>query len=164
MKLRVTADGSTLLVLPDGQTEPYEHDRTADDPVVAPGNAVRLVQQGRERLGLTQAGFAVRLRLPAGTLRDWEQGRRMPDAAAITLLRLVAGAPQVLQRLTTRFADAQSAARYLEKFATAAGTAQLRTEIALVLRHSPFGARALLDAAKNAPGKLRRVLEELPTQ
>jgi putative transcriptional regulator len=144
MKLRVTADGSTVRVLPDGSTEPYAPGGDRD----VPGRAADLVRAARERFGLSQAAFALRLRLPVGTLRDWEQGRREPDAAAITLMRLVAGAPQALQRLTTRFADAREAARYLARFAEAASTAQLGAEIALVLRHSPFGAAALSEAAR----------------
>jgi putative transcriptional regulator len=154
MKLRVTADGSTVRVLPDGRTEPYEP--PGDGGFQGP--AAGLVRAARERLGLSQAGFALRLRLPVGTLRDWEQGRREPDAAAITLMRLVAAAPQALQRLTTRFAEPAEAARYLARFAEAAGAAQLKNEIALVLRHSPFDAGALKDAAGDAAPKLKSAL------
>ncbi|MGQ0675256.1 MAG: helix-turn-helix domain-containing protein [Rhodospirillales bacterium] len=145
-------------VLRDGRTEPASP--PAEDALEAYSHqtAARLVRLARERLGLTQAAMAERLRLPAGTLRDWEQGRRMPDAAAVTLLRLAAGAPQAIQRLTTRFASPLRAAAYLERFAAAAGRALLRTEIALVLRHSPFDARALAEAATSAPEKLKRAI------
>jgi putative transcriptional regulator len=154
MRLRVNADGSTVQVLPDGRTTPY----APADANWLQGSTADLVRAARERLGLSQAGFALRLRLPVGTLRDWEQGRREPDAAAITLMRLVAGAPQALQRLTTRFASPVEAARYLARFADAAGAAQLKNEIALVLRHSPFDAQALADAAGDASPKLKLAL------
>jgi len=36
----------------------------------------------RRALGLSQEEFAERFRIPLGTLRDWEQGRKEPDAAA----------------------------------------------------------------------------------
>ena len=36
----------------------------------------------RRALGLSQDEFAVRFHTPLGTLRDWEQGRKDPDAAA----------------------------------------------------------------------------------
>ena len=160
MKLRMTADGALLRVLPDGRTEPAEQPGAEEFEAHSPRTAALLVQVARARLGLSQAGFAVRLRLPAGTLRDWEQARRMPDAAAITLMRLVAGAPQAMQRLTTRFGDAGRASAYLEKFANAAGRALLRAEVALVLRHSPFDARALSDAAGDAPPKLKQALAQ----
>jgi putative transcriptional regulator len=34
----------------------------------------------RAALHLSQAAFAERFRIPAASLRDWEQGRRLPDA------------------------------------------------------------------------------------
>ena len=164
MKLRLMADGSTLRVLRDGTTEPFAPAATGEDNAALAAAPAGLAQAARERLGLSQAGFAERLRLPVGTVRDWEQGRRSPDAAAITLLRLVAGAPQALQRLTTRFADPARAGAYLARFARSAGAAQLKHEVALVLRHSPFDARALAQAAGDADGKLKSALERAAAQ
>ena len=37
------------------------------------------VRRLRERLGMTQAEFAVALAVPIGILRDWEQRRKRPD-------------------------------------------------------------------------------------
>lgn len=161
MKLRVTADGTMLRVRPDGRTEPAAASGEDALEVYSRETAAALVRLARERLGLSQGGFAERMRLPAATLRDWEQGRRMPDAAAITLLRLAAGAPLAIQRLTTRFADAPRAVTYLTRFAGAANAKLLRVEIALVLRHSPFDAKTLWVAADGAPEKLKRAIAEL---
>jgi putative transcriptional regulator len=36
----------------------------------------------RRALGLSQDDFAARYHIPIGTLRDWEQGRAVPDQAA----------------------------------------------------------------------------------
>jgi putative transcriptional regulator len=36
----------------------------------------------RRALQLSQEEFSARFRIPLGTLRDWEQGRKDPDAAA----------------------------------------------------------------------------------
>ena len=36
----------------------------------------------RRAVGLSQEEFAARFHIPLGTLRDWEQGRKEPDAAA----------------------------------------------------------------------------------
>jgi putative transcriptional regulator len=59
---------------------------------IAMANAAKVVtpKQARARTGLTQEQFATRLRVPVATVRDWEQGRRSPDAAALTLLAMVA--------------------------------------------------------------------------
>ena len=52
----------------------------------------------RRALGLTQEEFAVRYRIPLGTLRDWEQGAKQPDQAARAYLRAIAGDPAAVQR------------------------------------------------------------------
>jgi len=41
----------------------------------------------RKELNLTQASFARCLNISSRTLRDWEQGRRCPSGAALTLLQ-----------------------------------------------------------------------------
>ena len=48
----------------------------------------------RMALGLTQEEFAGAYGIPVGTLRDWEQGRREPDQASKTLLKLIEIMPQ----------------------------------------------------------------------
>jgi putative transcriptional regulator len=52
---------------------------------------VRIV---RMALGLTQEEFAEAYGIPIGTLRDWEQGRREPDQASKTLLKLIERMPR----------------------------------------------------------------------
>jgi len=48
----------------------------------------------RKRLDMTQAEFAHALRIPLATLRNWEQGRVLPDPAARSLLTIVARNPK----------------------------------------------------------------------
>ena len=50
----------------------------------------------RRRLKMTQEQFAIRFHLPLGTLRDWEQGARMPDTAAQSYLRVIAKNPEAV--------------------------------------------------------------------
>lgn len=52
----------------------------------------------RKRLKLSQGKFAERFHLPAASVRDWEQGRRMPDAAAQSLLKVIDYAPETVAR------------------------------------------------------------------
>jgi putative transcriptional regulator len=47
----------------------------------------------REATKLSQEAFARTYRLRVGTLRDWEQGRRQPDAGSTVLLRMIAVDP-----------------------------------------------------------------------
>jgi len=52
----------------------------------------------RRALKLSQEEFAARYHIPVGTLRDWEQGRKEPDAAARAFLRVIASEPEIVRR------------------------------------------------------------------
>jgi putative transcriptional regulator len=54
------------------------------------------VKKLRERLGLTQEAFAAVYRIPVGTLRDWEQCRKNPDAPARAYLTVIARNPEAV--------------------------------------------------------------------
>jgi len=51
----------------------------------------------RQRMDLTQAEFALRFRIPLGTLSQWETARHRPDATAAVLLAVIANAPDVVE-------------------------------------------------------------------
>ena len=53
----------------------------------------------RKELQKTQPAFAKLLAIPVGTLRDWEQGRKKPDSAAVTLIKVAHLHPEVLENL-----------------------------------------------------------------
>jgi putative transcriptional regulator len=53
----------------------------------------------REATNKTQAAFASTFHLPIGTVRDWEQHRRQPDAPARVLLSLIQAAPETVEKL-----------------------------------------------------------------
>jgi putative transcriptional regulator len=57
------------------------------------------VKKLRERLGLTQEAFAATYRIPVGTLRDWEQARKRPDAPARAYLTVIARNPEAVAAL-----------------------------------------------------------------
>jgi putative transcriptional regulator len=57
------------------------------------------VKKLRERLGLTQEAFAATYRIPIGTLRDWEQRRKLPDAPARAYLTVIARNPEAVAGL-----------------------------------------------------------------
>ena len=50
----------------------------------------------RRALALSQEEFAARFHIPLGTLRDWEQNRKEPDAAARAYLTVIARNPKVV--------------------------------------------------------------------
>ncbi len=52
----------------------------------------------RRRYRLTQQAFAERLGISVGTLRNWEQRRRIPDGPAQRLLELMEDRPDVRAR------------------------------------------------------------------
>ena len=55
----------------------------------------------RERYRLSQAKFAALMGISAGTLRNWEQGRRRPEGSARVLLRVVERHPQAVLDVVT---------------------------------------------------------------
>lgn len=52
----------------------------------------------RLKLGLSQEQFAARFGIPIGTLRDWEQHRSKPDAAAESYLKVIARNPEAVMK------------------------------------------------------------------
>lgn len=56
----------------------------------------------RAKTKLSQTKFAAKLRVPVGTVRDWEQYRRSPDAPARTLLGMVDADPKAALALIER--------------------------------------------------------------
>ena len=77
-----------------------EQDLATDPDAASPlteaeGIAIH-VQLVRRRIGLSQPKFAERFHIPLGTLRDWEQARREPDAAALAYLRVIERNPKAV--------------------------------------------------------------------
>ncbi len=58
-----------------------------------------LVIAVRKELQKTQPAFAELLAIPVATLRDWEQGRKQPDSAAVTLIKVAQRHPEILENL-----------------------------------------------------------------
>lgn len=63
----------------------------AGEATVAPA-----VRDLRRRACLTQLEFASRLGVPVETIRNWEQGKRMPRGPARALLTVIAHAPDMV--------------------------------------------------------------------
>lgn len=76
----------------------FAHGDAARGRMVKPVNVKAL----RERVKKTQAEFAQAFHLPVGTVRDWEQNRRQPDAPARVLLHLIEADPEMVERLIGR--------------------------------------------------------------
>jgi putative transcriptional regulator len=55
-----------------------------------------MVRDLRRRARLTQQEFAARLGVPVETIRNWEQGKRMPRGPARALLAVIAHAPETV--------------------------------------------------------------------
>jgi putative transcriptional regulator len=54
------------------------------------------VKKARSALGLSQTEFAQMIGVSVGTLRNWEQGRRVPEGPARALLLVAARNPQAV--------------------------------------------------------------------
>jgi len=56
------------------------------------------VKRIRAGLGLSQTAFAARFGFSAGAVRDWEQGRKRPEASARVLLKVIEKEPEAVSR------------------------------------------------------------------
>lgn len=85
---------------PDGSVRRVitRRDGTIEKDEIIPAERA-LVAVARAATGLSQATFAKLLGVSIRTLQEWEQGRKMPSGAAVTLLKVAARHPEVLQEL-----------------------------------------------------------------
>ena len=101
--IQTNTDWAAVDALTDEQIEAA----VRDDPDAAPIGFYDMpgfihipnVKKLRDRLGLTQEAFAATYRIPIGTLRDWEQGRKLPDAPARAYLTVIARNPEAVAYL-----------------------------------------------------------------
>ncbi len=92
----------------DAMTDEERHAAAMADPDAQPiteediaSGRMPLVPQVwsiRRRLKLSQEEFAAQFRIPVGTVRDWEQRRKEPDAAAKAYLRVIALEPEMVRK------------------------------------------------------------------
>ena len=90
----MTAEERHAAAMADPDAQPI----TEED--IASGR-MRLVPRARTLrrvLRLSQEEFAARFHIPIGTLRDWEQRRKEPDAAAKAYLRVIALEPEMVRK------------------------------------------------------------------
>ena len=99
--------GDTDWAMVDAMTDDEAMARALADPDAQPLTAEELARMRRavpdvaairERLDLTQEQFARTFGIPVGTLRDWEQRRKEPDAPARALLRVIEREPEAVRR------------------------------------------------------------------
>jgi putative transcriptional regulator len=72
--------------------------RPMTDKEWAKAKRVPRIRTLRRALHLTQEEFADQFGVPVGTIRDWEQGRKEPDAAAKAYLWVIAREPDVVRK------------------------------------------------------------------
>ena len=104
-RLRLKADGR-IVELRDGQEFPLAPVRANSMPAAASNAPLGMakaeaercptVRDLRRRVHLTQLEFASRLGVPVETIRNWEQGKRMPRGPARALLAVIAHAPDTV--------------------------------------------------------------------
>jgi putative transcriptional regulator len=73
-----------------------------DEGNTRPLDPAAKLKVARARLGMSQEAFAALLRIPASSLRNWEQRRTQPDAPALTLIDLVYQDPQGIRERIER--------------------------------------------------------------
>ena len=122
IRAKLLPDGSLVQVCPDGTTRPLPDKTdwarldvmtdgeveaaTLADPDAQPLTEEQLarfervpnVKAIREKLRLSQRQFAEMFGLSLSVVRDWEQGRFIPDQAARTLLKVIDRNPEAVKQ------------------------------------------------------------------
>src|SRR5262245_24077470 len=88
----MTAEQRHAAAMADPDARPMTDEEWASSPRVPQVSIIR------RALKLTQEQFATAFHIPIGTVRDWEQGRYEPDAAARAYLRVIAREPQAVRK------------------------------------------------------------------
>lgn len=86
----MTDEEITMAALSDPDAQPLT------DEQLARMRPVSYAKHVRWKLRLSQGEFAERFHIPIGTLRDWEQHRAKPDAAATAYLQVIAENPDAV--------------------------------------------------------------------
>jgi putative transcriptional regulator len=94
-RLRLKADGR-IVELRDGQEFPLVPAKVFAASEPEPAGPLPAVRDLRRRARLTQLEFAARLGVPVETIRNWEQGKRVPRGPARALLAVIAHAPETV--------------------------------------------------------------------
>ncbi|MBE7498273.1 MAG: helix-turn-helix domain-containing protein [Verrucomicrobiaceae bacterium] len=84
--------------LPDGSVRRIALKPETVRKANADKEAARLAQDARAALKVTQKDFATLLGVSLRTLHQWEQGRRKPTGAALTLLRVARSNPRAVMK------------------------------------------------------------------
>ncbi|CAI9403806.1 hypothetical protein ANOBCDAF_04494 [Pleomorphomonas sp. T1.2MG-36] len=84
------------IALPADPTDAEDFDVTVE--ALDRAQRARLIRKTRTGLGLTQAEFANRFRVPVGTLRDWEQARATAPDFAIAYVRVIGLHPDMVAK------------------------------------------------------------------
>jgi putative transcriptional regulator len=99
-RFRLKADGR-IVELRDGQECPLVPEmspKTASETLgpETPVLETPPVRDLRRRARLTQQEFAAKVGVPVETIRNWEQGKRIPRGPARALLAVIAHAPDTV--------------------------------------------------------------------
>ena len=94
-RFRLKADGR-IVELRDGQEFPLAPAMDAGAAGETGDSETPGVRDLRRRARLTQQEFAAKVGVPVETIRNWEQGKRMPSGPARALLAVIAHAPDTV--------------------------------------------------------------------
>jgi putative transcriptional regulator len=82
------------IALPAEPADAEDFDATSE--ALDRGQRARLIRTTRTALGLSQAEFAGRFRVPVGTLRDWEQARVSAPDFALAYVKVIGRYPEMV--------------------------------------------------------------------
>ena len=100
----IKVDPAQPATMPKGRVDYAHLDATSERAIARQQKAddadtlqetAKFARRTRQRLGLTQQEFSLRIDMPVETIRSREQGKRSPTGTAKALLRILDRAPEV---------------------------------------------------------------------
>ena len=101
MKLKKPLTDEALAAWESSRDIAAELRQSVREMVARKGKTVQVssVVSARVKSGLSQSQFAALLGVSVRTLQEWEQGRRAPSKAALTLIAIAEKRPEVLREV-----------------------------------------------------------------
>lgn len=66
-----------------------------EDELFSAKDVAKFARRVRRRVGMTQSEFSQRIDVSIETIRNWEQGKRLPTSAANALLKVLDRSPEL---------------------------------------------------------------------
>lgn len=96
----ISEEDERTTAIPADPNDPEDFDVSVAG--VKKGQMGRVIRMLRNRLGMSQEGFAAAYGIPVANIRQYEIGRNMPPPAVRSYLKVISAEPELVRRAIAR--------------------------------------------------------------